>query len=546
MSEVLLWKLKGTSSAFSSSRLVSLPCTVQEAREKLKEECGLQHTSAIEFVLYLAADESQVLPATYVLAGECKVLVSRCVVREARQLMSEAEKRFMSSDPNPDSSPAADGDSTSCSARSSTPVSTPDAAHKPAFTMERPCIPSRPSIDSQPPSSYSETVSSIRGESPSPLPMHDDHDAVGSDDMRHPARPPHTASSRGSASPAFFDVEGSDAYSGPNDMGSPQVPSSLADSDSVVGESDEDSRIQAAMQERDFFGGETGDTLSRRYYRNRTTATTATSSASRGADGASRSSRPAPGAPAFPQAPSYFDPAANDVVPVDISYICHMCGQRGHHIKNCIQLEGKRSHKKIRPATGIPVDFLRVIGEDEINDHDEVYHLKTGQFAVMKDMSKVSGGAFFTKSADQRIQSQLGLSERESKSMARSLRCSVCNNFFNNPVITLCCGESFCLQCIIDPTGGRAKVDLSRVYRCPSCNRELHFSDLQANTCLKNAVDALVLRNDDERRQQGPSDAPSVKRRAVVPSADGKRFVDAEFLTKQKALAAAYLRNRRR
>lgn len=161
----------------------------------------------------------------------------------------------------------------------------------------------------------------------------------------------------------------------------------------------------------------------------------------------------------------------------------------------------------------------------------------------MKDMSNVSGGAFFTKSADQRIQSQLGLSEAESKNMVRGLRCSLCTNFFNNPVTALCCGESFCLECVVDRAGGRAKFDLSHVYHCPRCQSELHFSDLQANTALKNAVNDLVLRKTWDPRQR---DIPAAaKRRATPAPVNGKNTIDTAFLKKQKTLITAYLANRR-
>ncbi|CDR96923.1 hypothetical protein, conserved [Babesia bigemina] len=492
MSETLQWKLKGTNSAFSTSKLVQLPCTVGVAREKLKEECGLQHVTAIDFVLYLPSSEPEVLPDSYMLGEQCQVLVARCAAAEARKLLEAAEKRFSVS------RTATISNAESSSATISRMPTTVSTAQSSSATIS-----SRPSVDSQPQESAAESVYEETDEDASLT-------AFG------------RVSSAVSRQESAGDFEDATTHSSISEPSLLNGAASSVNAESAVDSDDEDSRIQAAMQERDFFGGESTEALSRRYYRNRTLAASAAPASDGAPAGGVATARTAHSHAAYPAPGVRFDNGTIDPMPVDENYICHMCGQRGHHIKNCVQPEGKRLHKKIRPATGIPVDFLQVIGEDEIGNYDE--------FAVMKDMSKVSGGAFFTKSADQRIQSQLGLSETESKNMARGLRCSICNNFFNNPVAAMCCGESFCLQCVVDRAGGRAKLDLSRIYHCHRCQSELRISDLQANTALKNAVDDLVLRKNWEPRSRDAHAA--VKRSATPAVVNGKDLVDVAFLKK--------------
>ncbi|ORM41944.1 E3 ubiquitin-protein ligase RBBP6 [Babesia sp. Xinjiang] len=501
MSDLLQWKLKGTNVPFTTSRLVKLPCSVKVAQQKLKEECGLQHVSAVDFVLYLAQDESAVLPESYVLDGKCDVLVARCKASEARELLDAAEQQFKSSNSN-----IATKNGFICEATIS-PTTTPKSL-----------------TGSEPVSGHSDSSSSYDESPDSSIqqPMESQHYAASADTMR--------AVQPGKISDSGKSVAGDSPTDVPNeyDEVDDEEPASYSDEGS---ESDEDSRIQAIMQERDLYGGETADSLSRRYYRNRKLEPSETEA--RVAAVVSKVTRP--------QAVvrGYFD-TSSDVVTVDENYICHMCGQRGHHIKNCSLQEGKRQHKKIRPATGIPVDFLQVINEDDITIYDEVYQLKTGEFAVMKDMSKVSGGAFFTKSADQRIQNQLGLTEIESKNMVRGLRCNICDNFFNDPVTTLCCGESFCLDCIIDRSGGRVKVQLSKLYNCPKCHNDIRFTDIQVNSNLKGTIEALVLRKEDMLKSQSTSE--ETKR-----PFDACNFrVDLSFLKRQKEITLAYLANNRR
>ncbi|XP_952370.1 uncharacterized protein TA12675 [Theileria annulata] len=190
-------------------------------------------------------------------------------------------------------------------------------------------------------------------------------------------------------------------------------------------------------------------------------------------------------------APSPYD--TTDTSYLSQNYICHMCGQRGHNIKDCTVMDGKRLSKKIRPSTGIPTDFLTPIPSSDVPKYDEVYILKDGSFAIMREIESVSGGAFFTKTVDQRIQTQLGISEKDAHSLSKGFKCTICLCYFNNPVTTLCCGETFCLDCII----GKKNPTFNTNIVCPTCRKSIKMTDLQSNTSLKKAVQSLILGNVD-------------------------------------------------
>lgn len=63
--------------------------------------------------------------------------------------------------------------------------------------------------------------------------------------------------------------------------------------------------------------------------------------------------------------------------PIGPNYICHLCGERGHHIRNCQKRQGKSalSGKKIKPATGIPRNWLQLINLADVALYDDVYSL---------------------------------------------------------------------------------------------------------------------------------------------------------------------------
>jgi hypothetical protein len=54
------------------------------------------------------------------------------------------------------------------------------------------------------------------------------------------------------------------------------------------------------------------------------------------------------------------------IIPVNENYLCHICGEKGHHIRNCLKGNDPKQQKKVKPATGVPRSWLRRIPQDQV------------------------------------------------------------------------------------------------------------------------------------------------------------------------------------
>lgn len=64
------------------------------------------------------------------------------------------------------------------------------------------------------------------------------------------------------------------------------------------------------------------------------------------------------------------------VIPVGEHYVCHICGKKGHHIKNCPLGSDPKRQKKVKPSRGFPRSWLQRISEDKVSQYEgEVYSL---------------------------------------------------------------------------------------------------------------------------------------------------------------------------
>ncbi|KAL8269387.1 hypothetical protein Esti_006683 [Eimeria stiedai] len=190
--------------------------------------------------------------------------------------------------------------------------------------------------------------------------------------------------------------------------------------------------------------------------------------------------------------------AAAAAAPVPPDYICHMCGEMGHHIKACPKSADAKQQKKIRPATGLPSSFLKDIPSSEIHKHREVYIKKDGSFAILK-AGAIGGSSFLGASLDLRIQRHVGGSSH--------LKCGCCGTLFRSPTLTPCCGETFCRACIIlymqqhpapstssssNRSSGSSSGTGGLAGQCPGCNAAIAAADLTANTVLQQSVDTVT------------------------------------------------------
>lgn len=183
-------------------------------------------------------------------------------------------------------------------------------------------------------------------------------------------------------------------------------------------------------------------------------------------------------------------------VPAD--YICHMCGERGHHIRVCPKVNEGVSQKKIRPATGIPRSFLRAINFDQEGRlYSEVYCLPDGTFAVLKDAKQLSSTAFLTRTVEDTIGKHMGKSKEDTSLVRNSLTCPICARLFRYAVLTPCCGETYCQECIINFIRNHMDVasgispNTIKGY-CPHCSTVISIADLEPNNPIRKSVNVAL------------------------------------------------------
>ncbi|OII73804.1 uncharacterized protein cubi_03601 [Cryptosporidium ubiquitum] len=195
---------------------------------------------------------------------------------------------------------------------------------------------------------------------------------------------------------------------------------------------------------------------------------------------------------------NYKNAMGNTSTDVPADYICHMCGERGHHIRVCPKVNEGVSQKKIRPATGIPRSFLRAINFDEEGRlYSEVYCLPDGTFAVLKDAKQLSSTAFLTRTVEDTIGKHMGKSKEDTSLVRDSLTCPICARLFRYAVLTPCCGETYCQECIInfirnhmDAASGISPNTIKGY--CPHCSTVISIGDLEPNNPIRKSVNVAL------------------------------------------------------
>ncbi|KAI4835860.1 zinc finger protein [Plasmodium brasilianum] len=227
---------------------------------------------------------------------------------------------------------------------------------------------------------------------------------------------------------------------------------------------------------------------------------------------------------------------------VSPDYICHMCGKKGHSIKNCT-MSTFNNNKKIKVPTGIPTNFLTKIKAEDIYKYDQIYILKDGSYGIMKDVEDVSGSAYLYRSVDDKINIYLGVNanssggnndnegnddgndsndsidshsssiskrnrkrngtsnKKEKENISSIYKCLLCKRLYTSPITLHCCGETYCKPCLFKYNKKR-KNDYSAYYtsadqkthimKCPSCSKFVNADELIINTNIKNVIDTIV------------------------------------------------------
>ncbi|CAA9990465.1 hypothetical protein, conserved in Apicomplexan species [Plasmodium knowlesi strain H] len=239
---------------------------------------------------------------------------------------------------------------------------------------------------------------------------------------------------------------------------------------------------------------------------------------------------------------------------VSPDYICHMCGKKGHSIKNC-PMSSFNNNKKIKVPTGIPTNFLTKIKAEDINKYDQIYILKDGSYGVMKDVEDVSGSAYLYRSVDDKINIYLGVNSNDNRNVdmdgdrggdgrgnpsanpngnlsssthhtgtssypneeedkiSNLYKCLLCKKLYISPTTLPCCGETYCKSCLyrynrkrkndysssqMSSLGYQQNGDgRSQMMKCPNCQKLINSDTLIINTNIKNVIDTIIRNQKD-------------------------------------------------
>ncbi|SCM08022.1 conserved Plasmodium protein, unknown function [Plasmodium chabaudi adami] len=212
-------------------------------------------------------------------------------------------------------------------------------------------------------------------------------------------------------------------------------------------------------------------------------------------------------------------------------YICHMCGKKGHSIKNCT-MSAFNNNKKIKVPTGIPANFLTKISAEDIYKYDQIYILKDGSYGILKNVEEVSGSAYLYRSVDDKLNIYLGVNDKnkdennninninniehstnklgsnsnsinnvnnESDKISNIYKCLLCKKLYTSPVTLHCCGETYCKPCIFI-YNKKNKNDYYSVQsiKCPNCHKYVDTNELIINTNIKNVIDTILKKETTE------------------------------------------------
>uniref|UniRef100_A0A914QCY2 Uncharacterized protein n=1 Tax=Panagrolaimus davidi TaxID=227884 RepID=A0A914QCY2_9BILA len=167
-------------------------------------------------------------------------------------------------------------------------------------------------------------------------------------------------------------------------------------------------------------------------------------------------------------------PMANNMQQAPPDYLCNRCNQLGHFPKACPLLN-------IRKTTGIPNEELMETTADDPQAmlHPSgkfmipIMHYKAREQRKLMEEQKKKG---LTSSQEQK-------NKAVKKELPSELKCPLCNDIFKEALVTGCCGESFCADCIQQTMSDAIAADLNS--QCPNCKAPIGASALFPNNSLR-------------------------------------------------------------
>ncbi|NWX47088.1 RBBP6 ligase, partial [Steatornis caripensis] len=153
------------------------------------------------------------------------------------------------------------------------------------------------------------------------------------------------------------------------------------------------------------------------------------------------------------------------------SYTCFCCGKSGHRIKNC-PTNGDKTFEpaaRIKKSTGIPMSFLMEVKDPNAKG---VLLTKNGKYTI----PIISAEAY---ARGKKEKPPFWPEEPSSSSVSHvpdELLCLICEDIMTDAAVTVCCGKSFCDECI------RTALLESEEHICPVC----HQTDVSPDALVAN------------------------------------------------------------
>ncbi|OMJ08829.1 putative RING finger protein [Smittium culicis] len=204
---------------------------------------------------------------------------------------------------------------------------------------------------------------------------------------------------------------------------------------------------------------------------------------------------------------SYSKPEKSDrlrLKPPD-KYVCFRCGQAGHWIQECPTLNydpnlgpAPDNTKRVKRTTGIPKSFLQKVEKLEDGKHAMV--TSDGTLVVATTNDDPWNEAVRLNKTSMKANIELSLTSN----IPNDLKCSICSNLVNNPLLSPCCNSIFCAQCIEQYLLSDSD-SLSQNKLCPVCSNPdsvLVYSELTPSNETREKVEAFLKLIKDSQEQQ--------------------------------------------
>eukprot|EP00434_Breviolum_minutum_P027352 symbB.v1.2.024185.t1/scaffold2225.1/size85319/6 len=168
------------------------------------------------------------------------------------------------------------------------------------------------------------------------------------------------------------------------------------------------------------------------------------------------------------------------------TYLCHRCGLLGAHwVWECPTNDDPEHLRKVRPAKGIPRQFLKKVSIEEAQEKSAggvtlTLPGRTGHYVFDHEASAEEKKRILGDTVQEKVTTAFTRGARRVEDL---LKCP----FHAQAVLAPCCGSTFCSDCAIDRLA-HSGVESS----CPGCGKEVLVHQLIANEDIRRQVDQVT------------------------------------------------------